>query len=225
MIRLLLLLAALVGATVYASRLLERRRRDRLAIVRSAFLVTRAEGANHEPARDASLRSGAVRLRIPAGWAEEYPDSDHATFRDPTTPGRVLRVASELAAGADSRGQLLARAGNEASTVEELPAGRLLLKCLDTGREPGQDTLVFRWLTAEAVASAATAPSPASSSPTGPATAGRTRVATFALSLPDSAAFDPLSRELLAFVEREVRAAGSGAEQPDGHSAPATPVG
>ena len=189
MIRLLLLVLAVGAGGLYLSRLLARRHRERLALIRSTFLVGTAATAEVGPAqKDAGLRDGTLFLRIPEHWAEEYPDRHHAAFRDPNVSSRMLRVTSELLTEEDPRSLLQSRAGAEATTVEELPDGRVLLKALDAAREERQDLVTFRWLMA-----AVEAPS-------------RVRLATFALSLPAQGALDPLTRDLVALLDREIRA-------------------
>ncbi len=192
MIRLLLLLLVLATGSVYLVRFVERLRRERLAQVRAAFLVDVRAPRDRDPERkDAVLRSGAVRMRLPRYWAEEYPDEDHASFRDPGSPQRVLRVASVgvAAAPAGLRALLQARAGEEATTIEDLPEGRVLLRSLDASREDGRDVVMFRWLFA--------APLPASEA----------RLATFTLSVPEKTALDPLTRDVVAMLDLEIRSA------------------
>jgi hypothetical protein len=191
-IRLLLLLLVLAAGSVALVRLVERRRRERLAQVRASFLVSVPAAREHGPDfKDVALRSGAVRLRLPRYWAEEYPDEDHASFRDPGNPRRVLRLAAMAVAAApgDLRALLQARAGEQATTLDELPEGRWLLRSLDASREDGRDVFVFQWLCA--------APLP-------PA---RARLGSFRLSVPEPAALDPLTRDVVAMLDCEIRSA------------------
>jgi hypothetical protein len=188
-IRFLLVFLAVGAGWLYLTRLLARRHRERLALIRSTFLVGTAATGEVGPAqKDVGLRDGTLFIRIPEHWAEEYPDRNHAAFRDPNVKHRILRMTSELLPEEDLRSLLQSRAGAEATTVEDLPDGRVLLKALDAAREEGRDLVTFRWLMA-----AAEAPS-------------RVRLATFALSLPAQAALDPLTRDLVALFDREIRA-------------------
>jgi hypothetical protein len=102
----------------------------------------------------------------------------------------VLRVTSELCTE-ELRSLLHTRAGVGATAVEDLPDGRVLLKALGTAREEGQDLVVLRWLMASAE---------------GPS---HVRLATFALSLPTEVALDPLTSDLVALLDREIRASRS----------------
>jgi hypothetical protein len=188
-IRLLLLLLAVGAGLLYLTRLLARRDRERLALIRSTFLVGTAATGEVGPAqKDAGLHDGTLFLRIPEHWAEEYPDRHHAAFRDPNVKHRILRMTTEFLPEEDPRSLLQSRAGADATTVEDLPDGRVLLKALDAAREEGQDLVAFRWLMATVEA-----PS-------------RVRLATFALSLPAQGALDPLTRDLVALLDREIRA-------------------
>ncbi len=191
MIRLLLL--ALVVGGCGALLLLERRRRERLARVRAAFLLAVPAAPAHGPElKEVALRSGAARMRVPRPWSEEYPDEDRASFRNPGSPWRVLRLsATSLAPPPDGLRALLARqVGALATTIDELPEGRLLLRALDAAREEGRDAVVFRWLSVA------------------PSTNARVTLATFALSVEEKLALDPLTRELVALCDHEVRSAG-----------------
>lgn len=192
MLRLLLLFLVVAAGSLYVVQLLEKRRRDRLAQVRAAFLVGVRPAREHDPTfKDVALRSGAVALRLPRHWAEEYPDQDRASFRDPGNPQRVLRVSCTTSAAAPGalRALVQAQAGREASTIDELPEGRLLLRALDSSREDGRDVVVFRWLGA-----ATLSPSQA-------------RLATFAFSVPEQVALDPLTKDVIALLDREIRSA------------------
>jgi rhodanese-related sulfurtransferase len=148
-IRLLLLLLVLATGSVYLVRFVERLRRERLAQVRAAFLVDVRPRDRDPEHKDAVLRSGAVRMRLPQYWAEEHPDEDHASFRE----------------------------------------GRVLLRSLDASREDGRDVVVFCWLFA--------APLPPS----------QARLATFTLSVPEKTALDPLTRDVVAMLDLEIRSA------------------
>jgi hypothetical protein len=190
-IRLLLLLFVLAAGHVAVVRLLERRRRERLAQARASFLVSVQAAREHGPeVKDVALRSGAVGMRLPRHWAEEYPDEDHASFRDPGNPQRVLRLASSaVAASGGVRALLQSRAGEQATTLDELPEGRLILRSLDASREDGRDVVIYQWLCA--------APLP-------PA---RASLASFSLSVPERAALDPLTRDVVAMLDCEIRSA------------------
>jgi hypothetical protein len=191
-IRLLLLVLVLVAGAAYVVHLVERRRREWLAHVRAAFLVGVPVPREPDPAfRDAALRSGAVRIRLPPHWAEAYPDPDHASFHDPGNPQRVLRVTSTVveAGPTGPRALLQARGGHQAATVEDLPDGRLLLRSLEARREDGRDAVVYEWLCA--------APRPSS----------RACLASFRFSVPEKLALDPVTRDLVAMLDHQVRSA------------------
>jgi hypothetical protein len=191
-LRLLILLLVVAGGGVYLTRLVARRRRERLAQVRAVFLVSPRPAREHGPElKDVALRSGAVRLRLPRHWTEEYADEDHASFRDPGSPQRVLRLTGAAVASAPLglRELLRSRAGQEATTVEDLPEGRVLLRSLDATREAGQEVVVFRWLSAAPLPSAVV------------------RLATFTFSVPEKTALDPLTRDVVTLLDLEIRSA------------------
>ena len=192
MIRLLVLVLVLIGCGVYVSRMIRKRRSERLAQARAAFLARVNAPREHRPTfKEAVLRNGAVRMRLPAHWAEEYPDEDHASFHDPGNPQRVLRVKSAAVAAPDGlRSLLQGHAGREATTIEDLPGGCLILRSVDASRGDGQDLVVFRWLLA---------------SPLPPSGA---RLATFTLSLPEKTVFDPLAQNVVAMLDSEIISAG-----------------
>jgi len=190
-IRLLLLALLVVGAFALVL-LAEKRRRERLAHVRAAFLVSIPAPPEHGPVlKDVALRGGAVRMRVPRQWAEEYPDEDRASFHDPGNLARVLRLsATDVASAPDGpRAFLQARAGGQATTIDELPEGCLLLRALDASREDGRDVVVFRWLSAVPLAPA------------------RVRLASFSFSVPEKLALDPLTRDVVALLDHEIRSA------------------
>jgi hypothetical protein len=191
LIRLLLLLAVVIVVSLWWARLSARRSRDRLALVRATFLAGPGRPPERSPdLKDVALRGATVALRVPRDWAEEYPDEDHASFRDPGSPGRVLRVACEDIApeGRGARAVLQERAGATATSLQDLVGGHVLLKCADSVREGGEDRVALRWLIA--------APGPR-----------HTRLATFTLTVPERAGLDPLTGDVVALLEREIRAA------------------
>jgi hypothetical protein len=191
MLRLTLLLVAAAWLATYLSRAFERRRLERIAQIRSRFLVTTPEPRPHGPAlKDVALRSGAVSLRIPRHWSEEYPDEERASFRDPVSPERVLQLSSATLPLPDSgvRSLLGGQAATTATTLDELAADRVLLKELAVSKQGSQDSLVFRWLLAVA----------------GPK--AQAHVATFSLAVPEQATRDPLTWDTLAMVELAIRA-------------------
>ena len=99
------------------------------------------------------------------------------------------RASDVVAAPAGLRALLQARAGEEATTIEDLPEGRVLLRSLDVSREDGRDVVIFRWLFA--------APLPPSEA----------RLATFTFSVPEKTALDPLTRDVVAMLDLEIRSA------------------
>lgn len=192
MIRLLLLLVVLAAVGIYVTRLLETRRRERLAVLRAAFLLGAREARGRvAELKDVGQRGGAVLLRVPRHWSEEYRDGGHASFRDPARPERVLTVSAatvETPPG-DLASALRLQAPGETAQVEELGPGRALLRSLATSRVQGRDVVVFRWLLATSVA---------------PCSA---RLISFAFSVPEKTATDPLTRDDVAVLDTEVRAA------------------
>jgi hypothetical protein len=191
MLRVLFLLALLGGGAFYVSHLIERRRLERLAQWRSAFLTLARPPREHGPTfKDVVLRDHGVRLRVPRHWSEEYPDEAHALFRNPASAAHVLRV--EHATVAPSPGGLRAllgrHAGAGATAFEELPGGRALLKELVTSKDGAQSVLAFRWLVAL------------------PHPSGEAGLATFALAVPETAIGDPLTWDEVAMIDQEIRA-------------------
>jgi hypothetical protein len=164
---------------------------SRVSRIRAAFLLgqpkSREPGAGLKPAL---VRGGWLQLRVPEAWAEEYPDADSAAFSDRRGGGRVLRVVTAtLPCPAAELGAALRARAEEPTTLEALAPGDLLLKSLSTARGANGDAVGFRWVRGRAVAAA------------------RARIATFTLEVPFADAGDVVTRDEVARVEHEVRAA------------------
>ena len=191
MARLILLLVGMVALAAYLSRIAQRARLERIAQIRSRFLVAAPAPRPHGPVRkDVALRNGAVSLEIPRHWSEEYPNEEQASFRDPANPERVLRLAWASLPQPDGglSSALGGQAATKATTIDELAAGKMLLKEVVASREGSRDVLLFQWLLAVARPSA------------------RVGVATFSLTLSEPALRDPLTWDTLAMVELAIRA-------------------
>lgn len=191
MIRLILILIVIGAAGTYLIHFLERRRRERVSQLRSAFLIDRPQPREHAAAlKEVWVRNGALRLRVPQAWAEEYPDSESAAFYDRRGRLRVLRVATATipCPPASLGGALRARA-EEPTTLETLPSGDLLLKSLSMEREKGGELVRFCWIIGRPISNV------------------RARIATFTLVVPFSSAGDVITRDEVAQMELEVRAA------------------
>jgi hypothetical protein len=191
MARLILLLVGTIALAVYLARIAEKRRLERLAQIRSRFLVAAPAPRAYGPElKEVALRSAAVSLKIPRHWSEEYPDEAHASFRDPASPERVLRLACATVPCPEGglSSALGTQAATKATTVDTLAADRLLLKEVVASHEGSRDVLLFRWLLAVAGPSA------------------KASVATFSLTLSEQVLRDPLIWDTLAMVELAVRA-------------------
>jgi len=191
MIRLILILIVIGAALTYLIHFLERRRRERVSQLRSTFLVQRPEPRAHAPAlKEVWVRNGALRLRVPQPWAEEYPDAESAAFYEHRGRLRVLRVATATIPCPPVRlAEALRARAEEPSTLETLASGDLLLKSLSIERQKEGEVVGFRWTIGRPISEA------------------RARIATFTLTVPFSGAGDVFTRDEVAQVEREVRAA------------------
>jgi hypothetical protein len=190
MIRLVLILAVIGAAGTYLILFLDRRRRERVAQLRSAFLVSRPEPREQAPAlKEVQLRNGTLRFRVPQSWAEEYPDPDSAAFRA-QGGGRVLRVATAtIPCPPGGLGDALRARAEEPTALETLASGDLLLKSLTVDRGNEGEVVRYRWIVGRPIPDA------------------RARIATFTLVVPLSSAGDVFTRDEVALVERQVRAA------------------
>ena len=191
MIRFVLILIVIGAAGTYLIHFLERRRRERVSQLRSRFLIDRPEPRENGPAlKEVWVRNGALRLRVPQPWAEEYPDAESAAFYDRRGRLRVLRVATAtILCPPASLGEALRARAEEPTTLETLASGDLLLKSLSMEREKEGEVVRFRWVTGRPISDA------------------RARIATFTLVVPFSSAGDVLTRDEVTQVERQVRAA------------------
>lgn len=190
MLRLLLVLVAIAAAGIWLVRFLERRRRERIAQLRSAFLLEQRPPREHGPAlKEVRLRNEALHLRVPEPWAEEYPDAESAAFSDRRGRRLVLRVATTtIPCPAAGLAEALRARAEEPTTLEQLAPGELLVKSLSIAGVDGGE-VGFRWIRGREVADA------------------RARIACFTLVVPLASAGDPLTRDDVAQVEHEVRAA------------------
>lgn len=191
MIRLLLIVIVIGAAGTYLVHFFERRRQERISQLRSTFLVQRPEPRAHAPAlKEVSVRNGTLRLRVPQPWSEEYDDAGSAVFYDRRGRPRVLRVATATIACLPAGiAEALRAQAPEPSTLETLASGDLLLKSLSVGRAEGSEVVGYRWIIGRPISEA------------------RARIATFTLTVPFSGAGDVFTRDEVAQVEQEVRAA------------------
>jgi hypothetical protein len=192
-IRLILiaLIAGLAGSYVIWS--LEKRRLERVAQLRAAFLaLPSAAAVPHARRKDVHLRNTTVRVRVPEAWAEEYPDAASARFSDRGGSRRRLEVAGETIGAPPSLADALRARAFGATTLETLPSGALLVKCVSAAREGDADIVRFTWLVGRLLP------------------AERAAVATFALCVPFATAHDVLTRTEVLACEHEVRTAEIG---------------
>jgi hypothetical protein len=193
MIRLVLIALVLGLAGSYVIWSLEKRRLERVAQLRAAFLALPPGEAGPQAARkDVHLRNATVRLRVPEAWGEEYPDAASARFSDRSGSRRRLEVAGTTMAAPTSLADALRTRASGASTLETLPSGALLVKCVSAARDGDADFVRFTWLVGR------------------PLPAERAAVATFTLSVPFATAHDVLTRTEVMACEHEVRAAEVG---------------
>jgi hypothetical protein len=186
--RLLLLVVLAAWAAAYVVRLLERRRRDRLAVIRSAFLVSASSPTPiHDDGQELSLRSGAVTLRVPRTWSAEHPQENETLVRTAAShPLRITADEAQTAPPASLDALLRARAPSPPHHVEEVRPGLALLKCVSEARGENGRAVAYHWLLA--------------------ATQGtRVRVVTASLTVPEASALDPLTRDTLALLDAEMR--------------------
>lgn len=178
---------------MYVARLLERRRRDRLAVVRSAFLVSPSSPPPAQTDRhDISLRSGAVTLRLPRTWSAEHPRENEALVR--TAASHPLRITADESAAVPGTldAVLRGRAPSSPHHVEEVRPGLVLLKCVTESRDAQGRAVAYHWLLAAAQGAGV-------------------RVVTASLTVPEASALDPLTRDTLALLDAEMRAGRLGA--------------
>jgi hypothetical protein len=198
--RLLIVLAVAgsFGIWLYLERRARAASRDRLARARAAFLHgpgDEAPAGAPGASKEVVYRGGLVRFRIPSSWLEEHGPDGGATFRDPASGERALRL-SVLSMERPGRartedlafdlGSLRPRSESALATLAD---GHLLLKHVDAATENGRELLLFTWQLARSV------------------DADRARLAVFVLTVPAEAAQDVLTLDDLRRVERAVRAA------------------
>ena len=199
MIRLLLIVALVGGGLALHLFFNERRRREKVAEIRWTFLT--GLGNAPDPAQDKrTLRliddADLPRMRLPASWTETRGPGG-LSLRDPAS-GRTLdvRVATlqrPLGVTPESLAEVLsARYPEPERSVELLPSGNALVKHVDAPRDEGGAVVFYTWELGR------------------PVPPDRARVATFAFAVPSARAGDILTRDDLAFLEREIRAATFG---------------
>jgi len=196
MIRIVLLVILVASGLVLHLFFNDRRRREKIAEIRWAFLA--AMGKEADPAQDhRSLRvlEGAdfPRVRLPLAWTEIRGPSG-ISLRDPasgrTLDLRVTTLQRPVGVTPESLAEILGgRYPEPERSVEVLPAGNALVKHVETLREQGGDVVLYTWELGR------------------PLPPDRARVATFAFAVPSARAGDVLTRDDVAFLEREIRAA------------------
>jgi hypothetical protein len=193
MLRLVLvaLIVGLLGSYVIVYR--ERRRLERVARIRAAFLAVHAELPGPSALKAVALRNAGVRFRVPEAWSEEYPDGENARFSDRGGSRRVLHVTgTTLPITSVPLADVLRARAQGPSTVETLPSGDVLVKSLSRARDGEREAVGFTWMLGRAL------------SPE------RARLACFTLSVPLATAHDVLTRNELVRLEHEVRTAELG---------------
>jgi hypothetical protein len=189
----LILIALILGLTgSYVIWSLEKRRLERVAQLRAAFLALPPAAGPPAARKDVHLRNATVRLRVPEAWSEEYPDAASARFSDRGGSRRKLEVAGTTMAAPPSLADALRARASGATTLETLPSGALLVKCVSAARDGDADVVRFTWLVGRSLP------------------AERAAVATFTMSVPAAAAHDVLTRTEVMACEHEVRAAEIG---------------
>lgn len=195
----LLILVVLAVAGLFLVRALLRdhgdRQRDRLGALRAAFLHGSPLGLDaRPPGLRATTYRGIVSFQVPGSWIEEKTPSGGSEYFDASRSWTLrLELLSlqrespvDAAALAETLGELKPRLER---TVEVLPTGLVLMKCVDGAQEDGRDLLLYSWRLGQ------------------PLPEGRARVALFTLSVPGARALDVLLRADLTTLEREIRAA------------------
>lgn len=193
----LLVLAIAMAATWWLFRGRGRERaRDVVARARADFLgAPEPEPLDARGFKEIEYRGGLVRFRIPETWSEEYGAEGGASFCDPASRQRVLRLHTITAekpgrAGRDELAFLLGSLRPPGECVlSSLPDGQLLLKHVDAGREAGADVVLYTWQLARSVS------------------ADKVRIAVFTLAVASEDASSALTSDDRRRVERIVRAA------------------
>lgn len=196
MVRFVLLLAAMAATWWFFARQRRERSRDTVARARADFLAApEPEPLDARGMKPIAYRGGLVRLHVPEAWREEYGSEGGATFSDPASSDRALRLQTITAekrggAGPEELAFLLGslRPAGECA-LTSLPDGQLLLKYVDAGREAGADVVLYTWQLARSVSG------------------GRARIAVFTLAVAAQQAFTALTNDDRRRVERIVRAA------------------
>lgn len=196
MVRFLVLLLAMAATWWYFARQRRERSRDAVARARADFLAAAVpEPLDGRGMKEIAYRGGLVRLLIPETWSEEYEPDGGATFGDPVSQGRALRLRTITAdkPGGAGREELAFLLGSlrprDECALTSLPDGQLLLKHVDAGREAGADVVLYTWQLARSV------------SP------DRARIAVFTLAVAADDASSALTNDERRRVERIVRAA------------------
>ena len=200
MARLIFILLLLVGGTLIMALLADRRGKQdaRAARLRSSFLHGTPLGGYTQPLemREASV-GGLFRFRVPKRWREGVDPAGGSTFETGGPASPVLRIrvlalerTDRPGAPAPALADVLRglRPGAE-STVEELPGGRVLLKCLEVPADRKGEQVVYEWHLG------------APASPPGLC------IAQFSLVLPVAAAAELIVQSDVSLLERELREA------------------
>ncbi|MET0554403.1 MAG: hypothetical protein ABW221_15270 [Vicinamibacteria bacterium] len=202
MARLLIVLAVVGAAAIwlYLERRARAAGRDRLARARAAFLNAAADESHGDAggSREAGDRGGLVRVRVPSHWSEQHAPDGSATFSDPASGERILRLSvlsmerRGRARPEDLAFDLASLRPRAESTIETLGDGRLLLKHVDAADEGGRSRVLYTWRLARSLDE------------------DRARLAVFTLTVPSESAHDVLTLDDVRRVERAVRAATVG---------------
>ncbi|HET9317667.1 MAG TPA: hypothetical protein VFQ51_18890 [Vicinamibacteria bacterium] len=195
MVRFVILLAAMAATWWFFARQRRERSRDAVARARADFLAApEPEPLDTRGMKEIVYRGGLVWLLLPEAWREEHGPEGGATFSDPASSDRALRLntitAEKRGAGPEELAFLLGslRPAGEC-TLTSLPDGQLLLKHVDAGREAGADVVLYTWQLARSVSG------------------GRARIAVFTLAVAAEQASSALTNDDRRRVERIVRAA------------------
>jgi hypothetical protein len=189
---LIALVLGLVGTGVIW--VLERRRLERVAHIRAAFLALKLDPPGPQTAlKDVCVRNAIVRFCVPEGWAEEYPDETRARFYDRKGSHRMLEVTgTTIPTSTASLADTLRARASGPTTLETLSSGSLLVKSLGAARDGSVDVVRFTWVVGR------------------PLSPERAQVASFTLSVPFASALDVLTRNEVVRMEHAVRAAELG---------------
>ena len=199
MIRILLLVILVASGLAVHLFFNERKRREKMAVIRWTFLAAwgKEPDSAHETRAFRVLEDPDLpRVRLPAAWTETRGPAG-ISLRDPAS-GRILdlRVTTlqrPVGVTPESLAEVLGgRFPEPERSVEVLPSGHALVKHVETLRDQRGDVVLYTWELGR------------------PIPPDRARVVTFAFAVPAARAGDILTRDDLAFLEREIRAATFG---------------